>query len=264
MCDTPGSYLGPRASCSRARRGFTLIELLVVIAIIAILAAVLFPIFSRAREAARDARCKSNLMQLTKAYLMYSRDYDGMLPDWDRVLYTVGSGDTADVRTGVLFPYVRDVGVYLCPTDIRHGKGYKYTYSYTLNGYMEGCCTDDWAPMGPMPVDVFPYPARTVVWVDELNDRDTFNVDMGQPMELNDSRFVNIDLTTYRHFGHLVVLSNGKCRVEGGHANVSFLDGHVGQCSPLARWCWFECPDEPGKMYFQYPLKHNELAPWRR
>ena len=59
------------------RRGFTLIELLVVIAIIAILAAILFPVFARAREKARQASCVSNLKQLGLAHIMYATDYDG-------------------------------------------------------------------------------------------------------------------------------------------------------------------------------------------
>jgi len=62
------------------RRGFTLIELLVVIAIIAILAAILFPVFARAREKARQASCQSNLKQLALAMLMYAQDYDERFP----------------------------------------------------------------------------------------------------------------------------------------------------------------------------------------
>src|SRR5690606_7775528 len=63
------------------REGFTLIELLVVIAIIAILAAILFPVFARARENARKATCQSNLKQMGNGFSMYAQDYDGMLPD---------------------------------------------------------------------------------------------------------------------------------------------------------------------------------------
>ena len=62
------------------RRGFTLIELLVVIAIIAILAAILFPVFARAREKARQASCLSNLKQLGLGLMMYAQDYDERLP----------------------------------------------------------------------------------------------------------------------------------------------------------------------------------------
>src|SRR5678816_1355375 len=64
----------------RTRKGFTLIELLVVIAIIAILAAILFPVFARAREKGRQASCMSNLKQLGMALVQYSQDYDETHP----------------------------------------------------------------------------------------------------------------------------------------------------------------------------------------
>lgn len=62
------------------RRGFTLIELLVVIAIIAVLAAILFPVFANARAKARQSACTSNLNQISKAFLMYANDYSQMMP----------------------------------------------------------------------------------------------------------------------------------------------------------------------------------------
>ncbi|MCS7066774.1 MAG: prepilin-type N-terminal cleavage/methylation domain-containing protein, partial [Fimbriimonadales bacterium] len=62
------------------RRGFTLIELLVVIAIIAILAAILFPVFAHVREKARQSTCTSNLGQIAKAFLMYANDHNQMMP----------------------------------------------------------------------------------------------------------------------------------------------------------------------------------------
>lgn len=65
----------------RVRKGFTLIELLVVIAIIAILAAILFPVFAQAREKARLATCTSNMKQINLSLLMYIQDYDETFPD---------------------------------------------------------------------------------------------------------------------------------------------------------------------------------------
>jgi prepilin-type N-terminal cleavage/methylation domain-containing protein/prepilin-type processing-associated H-X9-DG protein len=95
-------------------RAFTLIELLVVIAIIAILAAILFPVFAQAREKARQASCFSNMKQLGIAVPMYAQDYDESLPMWH---YARRSKPQPLIWYHALKPYVKNRAVYLCPSD---------------------------------------------------------------------------------------------------------------------------------------------------
>jgi len=102
----------------RRKHGFTLIELLVVIAIIAILAAILFPVFAKARENARKATCQSNLKQIGNALLMYLQDYDGKASLYNSNFQT--NNDTpekglANHWEGYLQPYTKNTKVFICP-----------------------------------------------------------------------------------------------------------------------------------------------------
>jgi prepilin-type N-terminal cleavage/methylation domain-containing protein/prepilin-type processing-associated H-X9-DG protein len=90
------------------KQGFTLIELLVVIAIIAILAAILFPVFARARENARRSSCQSNLKQIGLGFAQYTQDFDEKLPH----VHALGIG-----WAGAIFPYVKSEQIYVCPSD---------------------------------------------------------------------------------------------------------------------------------------------------
>ena len=95
------------------RKGFTLIELLVVIAIIAILAAILFPVFAKAREKARQAACVSNVKQIMNACQMYTQDYDETLP-WSPDLW--GTSSAWIFWPHQLQPYIKNWDVYQCPS----------------------------------------------------------------------------------------------------------------------------------------------------
>ena len=97
----------------RPTRAFTLIELLVVIAILAILAAILFPVFARAREKARQTACLSNLKQIGSAILMYAQDYEESLP-----LVESGTCGTPDSYgwADLVYPYVKNAQVFDCPS----------------------------------------------------------------------------------------------------------------------------------------------------
>jgi prepilin-type N-terminal cleavage/methylation domain-containing protein len=105
------------------RKGFTLIELLVVIAIIAILAAILFPVFARAREKARQSSCLSNMKQLATGYLMYAQDYDERFPVNLRMPiagYDDGLSDGGMSKHSAILPYVKNTQVFLCPSQAPH------------------------------------------------------------------------------------------------------------------------------------------------
>src|SRR5258708_14279470 len=97
------------------KRAFTLIELLVVIAIIAILAAILFPVFAQAREKARSISCLSNIKQTTLSAVMYVQDYDEKFP------INLYLGNTGSLCTMTFYqevaPYQKNSQILLCPSD---------------------------------------------------------------------------------------------------------------------------------------------------
>jgi prepilin-type N-terminal cleavage/methylation domain-containing protein len=141
------------------RTGFTLIELLVVIAIIAILAAILFPVFAKAREKALANSCLSNVKQLTLSVLMYCSDYDNRFPN---ATAGYGSGGNPNGATGSsprtangggtgawgwydnLLPYIKNAALFVCPDDpdqpVSDMPYTQYKSSYTMSGNLSPDC----------------------------------------------------------------------------------------------------------------------------
>src|ERR1700732_5389452 len=95
----------------KSRLAFTLIELLVVIAIIAILAAILFPVFATAKEAAKRTACLSNSRQQGMALMMYVNDFDGTMPS----VYENYSSDTYADTWNLMLPYTKNQDIFYCP-----------------------------------------------------------------------------------------------------------------------------------------------------
>lgn len=150
-------------------QAFTLIELLVVIAIIAILAAVLFPVFATAREKARQTACASNLKQLGLAYVQYVQDYDEQSPGGmfeSNGLYNTVTGGAG--RMNWMFqlnPYVKTTNVYQCPSDPTTPSAGNFVQSYAINvnlGWTNGAS----GPLPPVQQSQFGAPARTILFTE--------------------------------------------------------------------------------------------------
>lgn len=156
------------------KRGFTLIELLVVIAIIAILAAILFPVFARAREKARSATCLSNVKQISLGTMMYINDYDETMPYSSYPAPTVYSGN---VYVAVqVHPYIgqktisgwagSNYGIWECPSRMVEPAWYGGAYAdYGYNSRLNGVALAS-----------IVYPAQTAMWADTRYQHSNGNV----------------------------------------------------------------------------------------
>lgn len=139
------------------KKAFTLIELLVVIAIIAILAAILFPVFARARENARKASCQSNLKQIGLGLMQYTQDYDEKMP----IIWSISSTDPVGPNwVTAIQPYVKSYQLFVCPSDSRsinpQNDNKTISYGANMGGYGEGSGFPKGPPMSQ--------PGTTVGW----------------------------------------------------------------------------------------------------
>jgi len=198
------------------KRGFTLIELLVVIAILAILAAILLPVFARVRENARKANCVSNVRQIGMATMAYAQDYDEFLPcTWDGG--TLGDGATSGAggwmhftnfngpatfypAWGSLYPYVKNTGVYQCPSDTaRLGNSYAINSLLSVNSGIVAF------HLG-LPLAALQEPASTFLFAEE-----------GFPGSAADTT----------DDGYFMVSGNKLTRRHAGGCDFAYCDGHA-------------------------------------
>jgi prepilin-type N-terminal cleavage/methylation domain-containing protein/prepilin-type processing-associated H-X9-DG protein len=219
------------------RRGFTLIELLVVIAIIAILAAILFPVFAKAREKARQSSCLSNVKQIMLATMSYAQDYDETLP----MVYVDrdGSGFAAgdySWRCGVL-PYAKNAQIFQCPSKKNGTNAFESYPDGTPIGTATGpqlggyaVTSVHWAVSGGpsgQTLGRIEYPAACV-WLAEI---DGGGVNFSNTNGVAAHGFVYADAGGKRH--------NDGC-------NWGFIDGHAKWYKPasvkcVSGDCWFSC-----------------------
>jgi len=199
-----------------AKRGFTLIELLVVIAIIAVLAAILFPVFSKVREKARQTTCASNEKQIGLGIMQYDEDYDETLPGRD---YNSGpTGNIVSWRTMIL-PYLKSTDVFKCPSNPYN----KYTdqnidglyISYSVNANNSNGVGGPFGDVTPNGVKLasIPAPSQLIGMVESTVAYD------------------NLDVTN-----SIVFASNSQNLFAGhtGFSNFLFMDGHVKAYRPLS------------------------------
>jgi prepilin-type N-terminal cleavage/methylation domain-containing protein/prepilin-type processing-associated H-X9-DG protein len=244
----------------RCKRGFTLIELLVVVAIISLLAAILFPVFMRARENARRVSCASNMKQLGLGLIQYTQDYDERMPsmatgiDWRSALYS----------------YVKSAQIYACPSrksrldpnaktdgnpdglpsaysvnDANNGQqpfcSTNYTYNTTDCGYYHSVFRIKSGVTTPVAVASIPWPSQLIAIAEYEHQGNPQYKDVGPPLQV-----VSTTAPQGLWAGHLQT------------SNYLFADGHVKALKPIQTavpadlWGWSDYNTTGG------PIKNDD------
>jgi prepilin-type N-terminal cleavage/methylation domain-containing protein/prepilin-type processing-associated H-X9-DG protein len=156
-----------KVSDQRLKSGFTLIELLVVIAIIAILAAILFPVFAQAREKARAITCVSNLKQIGLATMQYVQDNDETMPYPGADTGDAGGGEQGVPLgwAGIIYPYTKSTAVFLCPDDAQS----QDVVSYASNAFLGLVDEGGQGTPGGKSLAAFVAPSTTVMFCEVVN-----------------------------------------------------------------------------------------------
>ena len=239
----------PAFSSHNARRrasGFTLIELLVVIAIIAILAAILFPVFAQARDKARAISCLSNVRQLGLGVAMYTQDYDENLP------YSMTGSESRLDRPAwpdLIYSYVKSDAIFNCPAayekiifdwwpaEVKASPARSYCANSGSLAWIDISYPPD---AGPLPGDPFnrpqnnqklrslgsvPYPAQTITLFETWKVGRLHNYLPGKPNELNFPYFWWA--IGGEHWASAAFTNPEEQRRHSGGGNYTFVDGHA-------------------------------------
>jgi len=225
------------------RKGFTLIELLVVIAIIAILAAILFPVFAKAREKARQTACLSNMKQVGLAFMTYAQDYDEKWPNpWDYYLIAAEGGQFCDTTSRHRWykridPYMGNTGQQICPSSpwktTNGPMAGKNEYSYGMNWNMaKGQYEQGTATQGEgIAMAEINRPSEKILATDMTYGRgcDGHRLIQGAIYDPNNPTFCSLG-SDPRH--------NGGC-------NIAWCDGHAKWMKPTEFYLFTHCGGPP-------------------
>jgi len=206
-------------------RGFTLIELLVVIAIIAILAAILFPVFARAREKARQTTCISNVKQLALAGLMYAQDFDEIMPTDFRYMPYPDLWWWPDL----LYPYTKSWQVAACPS-MQQQSGLWYPSGRHGQATFCNYTIPDW--LGGQKMAQVQEPANTIFMADGLS----YEFWCAEHTDLNPTDVAWLASTGVT--GSSPGTASLVGRVHNDGANFSFQDGHAKWLKQSSRGMW--------------------------